>query len=229
MAEAASKDGSVTNFYTTAQRSLQEAFETRSLADAHEAGIVHDVFTDAERDFIAGCDMFFLSTVDANGRPTVSYKGGSPGFVGFEGNDLVFPSYDGNGMYLSMGNLAETADVGLLFIDFETPRRLRVQGKARLVTDFERDAHVGTHVGAELLVIVRPDEIFVNCSRYVHHYRKVAPSRHVPTPGAPQTLASWKRIDILRPSLSDADRRRVDDLGTITREDYDDMVARRES
>jgi hypothetical protein len=57
--------------------------------------------------------------VDEWGRPTVSYKGGPSGLVRIDGpSDLVFPVYDGNGMFLSLGNIASTAQVGLLFIDF---------------------------------------------------------------------------------------------------------------
>jgi uncharacterized protein YecE (DUF72 family) len=67
--------------------------------------------------------------VDGSGQPTCSYRGGDPGFVKVvEPGTIAFPSYDGNGMFLSMGNIRATAKVGLLFIDFETPHRLRVQG-----------------------------------------------------------------------------------------------------
>ena len=66
----------------------------------------------------------------------VSYKGGAPGLVRvLDSRTIVFPNYDGNGMYLSMGNLAETQAVGLLFIDFEAQRRMRVDGSAQLSTD----------------------------------------------------------------------------------------------
>ena len=63
--------------------------------------------------------MFFLATADADGRPTCSYKGGDPGFVRVvDDRTLAFPNYDGNGMYLSMGNVAANPEVGLLFLDF---------------------------------------------------------------------------------------------------------------
>src|SRR5688572_21053605 len=106
--------------YSSSSRMLQDTFDTRRLADRLADVKVHDVFTEDDRAFIARQDMFFLATVDAGGQPTCSYKGGDPGFVTFlTDTTLVFPNYDGNGMYLSMGNLAETQGVGLLFIDFE--------------------------------------------------------------------------------------------------------------
>ncbi len=34
-----------------------------------------------DRAFVEGCDMLFVATADADGRPQCSYKGGDPGFV----------------------------------------------------------------------------------------------------------------------------------------------------
>lgn len=58
--------------------------------------------------------MFFLATADAEGRPTCSYKGGDPGFVQvLDPHTVVFPNYDGNGMYLSAGNVLVNGEVGM--------------------------------------------------------------------------------------------------------------------
>lgn len=206
-------------FYSATQRKLQDAHGTRRLADAEEAGIVHSVFTDAERAFIAARDMFFLSTVDHLGRPTVSYKGGAPGFIEIDGNDLVVPSYNGNGMFLSMGNILANPEVGLLFIDFETPNRLRVQGRATVIEGLSQ-----RHPGAEMLVRIKPTEIFVNCPRYVHRYSKVEQSRHTPRAGVEQPLAAWKRIDYVVESLPEADQTQVAREGRISQIEYDAMV-----
>jgi predicted pyridoxine 5'-phosphate oxidase superfamily flavin-nucleotide-binding protein len=122
--------------YSSASRTLQDVFDTRRLADRLAEVKVHDRFTPDDRQFIEGLDMFFLATVDAAGQPTCSYKGGDPGFVTLINDKmLAFPNYDGNGMYLSMGNLAETHAVGLLFIDFELQRRMRVDGTASFSMD----------------------------------------------------------------------------------------------
>ncbi len=205
------------SFYADCHRRLQDERGTRRLADAQEAGIVHDTFTETERAYVRARDMVFLSTVDPAGRPTVSYKGGDPGFVDFDGSDLLFPSYNGNGMFLSLGNLDAHAEVGLLFIDFETPNRLRVQGRARLA---EANAR-----GAEMTVRVTPTHIFVNCPRYIYRYRKVEASSYVPRAGEPPPVAAWKRIDYVNAVLSDEDRKKVNDIGTITQGEYDALVA----
>ena len=64
---------------------------------------------------------------------------------------LAFPSYDGNGMYLSLGNLSVNPHVGLLFVDFASPRRLRVNGSASVDAD---DPLRGTWAGAKAVVRV---------------------------------------------------------------------------
>src|SRR5580704_5676293 len=93
--------------YHAASRVLQDRFDTRRLADRIESRSVTDRIDDEDREFIERRDMFFLSTVDHRGYPTCSYKGGDPGFVRvLDERTIAFPNYDGNGMYLSMGNVA---------------------------------------------------------------------------------------------------------------------------
>src|SRR5512136_2821464 len=124
---------SESKLYHDGSRRLQDRFETRRLADRLEEVIAHDVFTDADRAFIESRSMFFLATADAEGRPDCSYKGGEPGFVRVTGaGELAFPSYDGNGMFRSLGNVLANPAVALLFIDFERPNRLRVNGRATI-------------------------------------------------------------------------------------------------
>ena len=202
--------------YREPHRILQDRFDTRRLADRLELGIIHDSFSPEECAFIESREMVFLSTVDPDGRPTVSYKGGAPGFVHVQDNTLVFPCYDGNGMFYSMGNVAAHAQIGLLFIDFETPHRLRVQGEASLD---DSDAKA-TFPGALFLVRVRPTQIFVNCGRYIPKFRRIEASRYVPREDGSAPLASWKRIDIVQDSLPEADRKRSEEAGAITQEEY---------
>ena len=127
--------------YHSGSRQLQDRFDTRRLADRLEEVKLHDRFTAEDREFIERLDLFFLATADGAGRPTCSYKGGDPGFVRvLDETTLAFPSYDGNGMFLSLGNVLVNPAVGLLFIDFERQRRLRVEGTAELRLDPEQRA-----------------------------------------------------------------------------------------
>ena len=203
------------DFYSDCHRRLQDIHQSRALADRLEEIIVHSEFTDDDISYIQTRDFFFLSTVDPDGQPTVSYKGGVPGFVAVRDNTLVFPCYDGNGMFLSMGNIDATAKVGLLFIDFETPRRLRVQGTARLDRGERRNAVPG----AVLMVHVAPAKIFVNCPRYIHRYARLETSKHVPSGDGSSPLANWKRLEIVHDALPPKDQAAVKEAGFMSFEE----------
>lgn len=179
--------------YSAASRSLQDRHDTRRLADRLVEVTVHDRFTRDDRRFIESLDMFFLATVDAEGQPTCSYKGGDPGFVTvIDERSLAFPNYDGNGMFLSMGNVSETGSVGLLFIDFAQQTRMRVDGVARILTQHPLLAR---HPEAQFLVVVEAKRIYPNCPRYIHHYELVERSRFVPRTGARTPVPGWKRSE----------------------------------
>jgi len=179
--------------YTEAQRALQDQFDTRRLADRIDQLLVHDVIDPSSAAFIGERDMMFVASVDASGQPTCSYKGGDPGFVRvLDPHTLAFPSYDGNGMFLTLGNLGETSQIGLLFIDFEHPSRLRVQGQATVSAD---DPLLETWPGAQLVVRVRVGQVFPNCPRYIHRMAEVEHSRFVPTSSGDAPVPDWKRSD----------------------------------
>jgi predicted pyridoxine 5'-phosphate oxidase superfamily flavin-nucleotide-binding protein len=175
--------------------------------------------------------MFFLSTIDHRGRPTVSYKGGDPGFIRVLDNKTVaFPCYDGNGMFYSMGNLLGNRHVGMLFINFEKPHRLRLQGIASVNDD---DPLLGEYAEAQLIVRVTVTEIFRNCPRYVHHYKKIEPSKFVPRATGETPIAPWKRVDDIQAALPARDRDRVErEGGLVSRAEYEKYlteVSKRES
>jgi predicted pyridoxine 5'-phosphate oxidase superfamily flavin-nucleotide-binding protein len=214
----------VSSFYSAGHREAQARFGTGKLADLLAQAIVHSEIQERERAFIETRDMFFLATVDPTGQPTCSYKGGDPGFVRvIDSRTLAFPIYDGNGMYLSVGNLQTTLKVGLLFIDFETPHRLRVQGVASVR---DADPLLADYAGADLIVRVAVSELFVNCSRYIHQYQRTAASRYVPRSGCDTPFAEWKRIDIVQDALPERDAGKAAKAGgPITMEEYEAKLA----
>jgi uncharacterized protein len=174
-------------------RSLQDRFDTRALADRIDGLLVSDTISDGDRAFIEDRDMFFLATADAEGRPTCSYKGGEPGFVRvLDPQTLAFPNYDGNGMYLSAGNVLVNADVGLLFIDFERGHRMRLEGTASIDVD---DPLRGDYPEAQFVVRVRARAVYPNCPRYIHRYELVRRSRFVPRNDCLTPVPEWKRSD----------------------------------
>ena len=191
------------SMYHDGSRQLQETFGTRRLADRLVEVVAHEAFTDADRAFIESRPLFFLATADALGRPDCSYKGGRPGFVRVIGpRTLAFPSYDGNGMFKSLGNALVNPHVGLLFIDFESPRRLRVNGRASLAAD---DPLRSEFVGAQLIVRVEALAIFPNCPRYVHKMQLVEESDYAPCEGHTPPVPDWKRRPEFREVLPPGD------------------------
>ena len=194
-------------------RALQDQFDTRRIADRIEMIAAKTELDEQATGFISSRDMFFLSTINKDGQPTVSYKGGEPGFVRvLDPHTLVFPSYDGNGMFLSMGNIALTGLVGLLFIDFETPHRMRVQGQASVSAN---DPLLAEFKDAEMLVRVAVSDVWVNCPRYVHSYKKTGQSRYAPTAACETPLAEWKRIDMIQDALPAKDVGRAETAGGL--------------
>jgi uncharacterized protein len=181
------------DIYHDGSRALQDRHDTRRLADRLAEVKVHDRFTPADREFLARMDMLFLATADAEGRPTCSYKGGDPGFVQVvDDRTLAFPSYDGNGMYLSLGNVAVNPAVGLLFVDFEGQRRMRVDGAAAVRAD---DPLLARYPEAQCVVRVTAERIYPNCQRYIHHYALVERSAFVPRAARPTPIPAWKQAE----------------------------------
>jgi predicted pyridoxine 5'-phosphate oxidase superfamily flavin-nucleotide-binding protein len=176
--------------YNEGNRRLQDQFDTRRLADRIEERIVHTVIDEDDRAFIEGRDMFFIATADAEGRPQCSYKGGDPGFVRvLDERTIAFPVYDGNGMYLTAGNALANPHVGLLFIDFERRRRVRLNGLASVADD---DPLLVEYPEAQLVVRVEATEVFPNCPRYIHEYKLVQRSRFVPHEECRTPVPAWK-------------------------------------
>jgi uncharacterized protein len=171
-------------------RSLQDHFDSRRLADRLVEKLRRERFTDEDRAFIEQQSMFFLATADADGWPDCSYKGGAPGLVRMlDPATLAFPSYDGNGMFKSLGNIRANPRVGLLFLNFEKPKRLRVNGMATVSTE---DPLLPLVPGAQAIVRVQAHHIFPNCPRYIHRMQLVETSPYVPAEGSTPPIPAWK-------------------------------------
>lgn len=212
------------DFFTEAQRELQSEFETTDLADRIVEAVVTEELSDQQAEFIHNRNMFYLSTIDESGYPSCSYKGGDLGFVRVtDPGTVVFPNYDGNGMFMSMGNILAKTKVGLLFIDFETPQRLRLRGEARC---HREGPMLANYPGANLVIKISVDHVWVNCPRYVHRMQSLEKSPYLPGKDGTVSLALWKRIDIVQDVLKSDDRAEAESLGLITVEEYETYVAR---
>lgn len=190
--------------YHDGMRRLQDARETRPLADRLQQVTCRRAFTPEDREFIGRCAMVFVATADEHGHPDCSYKGGLPGFVRVvDDRTLALPDYDGNGMYRTWGNALANPNVGLLFIDFETPRRLRVNGTVQVRED---DPLRSDFPGSVFIVRVTADRIFPNCPRYIHRMTLVEHSVYAPRAGHEPPVPAWKTFDAFRDALPPRDR-----------------------
>ena len=200
---------SVPPMYHAQSRELQDLFDTLRLADRLVEKLVRARFTEEDRTFIEKQSMFFLATADAEGYPDCSYKGGAPGFVRMlDETTLAFPSYDGNGMFKSLGNLRANPRVGLLFLNFEKPQRLRVNGTASVSTE---DPLLSLVPGAQAIVRVSAHHIFPNCPRYIHRMQFVERSPYVPAEGVTPPVPKWKTFPEFKDVLPSGDPARSKD------------------
>jgi predicted pyridoxine 5'-phosphate oxidase superfamily flavin-nucleotide-binding protein len=192
------------SMYHAEQRALQDRFDSRRLADRLEAVKVSAELSEVDARFVGARDILFLATCDPSGQPTCSFKAGHAGFVQVvDPRTLLFPWYDGNGMFLSAGNVAAYPPVGLLFIDFETQRRLRLEGDAELVDD---EALVADYPGAQFFVRVRIRRVYPNCPRYIPKYQLVERSAFIPAAGHTPPVPDWKRADWARDVLPEQNK-----------------------
>lgn len=90
-------------------------------------------------------------------------------------------------MFLTAGTILQNPRVGLLFIDFEDPMRLRLHGHASVRVD---DELIGEYAGAMYIVRVAVENLFFNCPRYIHKYKKIETSKNVPRVDCPRPAAA---------------------------------------
>ena len=190
--------------YHDGMRRLQDLRETRALADRLEKVTMRSAFTDEDKAFVQRCRMFFLATADTHGQPDCSYKGGLPGFVRVvDDRTLAIPDYDGNGQYRSWGNVLANPRVGMLFIDFESPKRLRVNGSAVVS---QHDPLLAAFPGAAFVIRLTAERIFPNCPRYIHKMQLVEESVYAPRPDYTPPVPAWKTFDVFKDALPPRDR-----------------------
>ena len=108
-------------------------------------------------------------------------------------------------MYMSMGNVLETSSVGMLFIDFETQHRMRLNGQASVDWD---DPLMAEYPEAQFIVRVSVQEVFPNCPRYIHKIQLVERSHFVPHVGAETPMPDWK-LNQDRDVLPESDQTKI--------------------
>jgi uncharacterized protein len=180
-------------FYGAGAREIQDTLHTRRLAEHIANKYVLSGLGPDEARIVKEADCFYLATADSTGAPDCSYKGGLPGFVKVvDESQLLFPSYDGNGMFRSLGNIRENPRVGMLFVDYGKPIKLRINGDAEVSTDADL---MSMFHEADAVVRVTVRDVFENCPRYLHDVQRGEPSTYIPHPGHVPPDPDWKKKD----------------------------------
>ncbi len=213
----------MTTSYGEQHRRLQDQFDSRTIADVLAAVIIKPEIDDETKAFIETRSFFFLSTVDEDGQPTVSHKGGAAGLVRvIDPTTIVLPSYDCNGMFLSMGNIAGDGRIGMLFMDFEHPHRVRAHAHAVVSGD---DPMMSHYPGADLIVRATVTDTFVNCPRYITPRTPGECRSTYPTPMATHRCPVGRRSTrFSRSSQHDSKESPKSENDVITGGEYDRRV-----
>ncbi len=191
--------------YGAGARELQDEFDSRRLADRLADVTLHNRLDDGDIALISEQSTVWIATVDADGWPDVSYKGGDRGFVEIVSPDeLHIPMYNGNGMWRTLGNIRDNGRVALLFVDLERPWRVRIHGNGVVHTD---DVSTSRHIGAEAVLAIRVGRVFPNCGRYIHQHGAI--SQFVPRSDEPAPVPDWKQLPFLNEVLPATDPARV--------------------
>lgn len=191
--------------YHEGMRQLQELRDTRALADRMSKVIVHQTLSPEDRVFIEKSAMCFIATADTAGHPDCSFKGGLPGFIQvLDESTLAIPDYDGNGMYRSWGNILVNPYIGMLFINFEKPERIRVNGIAFID---KADPLLATMPGAVLFIRITVLQVFPNCSRNIHQMTLQQHSVFSPGSGCSPPSPGWQSYPDFIDALPARDRK----------------------
>jgi len=125
--------------FTDTVKEIQSTEGTRTAYARMEAGAdYNNVLGPNEAQFIAARDSFYMATIGETGWPYVQHRGGPVGFVKIlDENRLGFADYRGNRQYISVGNLKSEDRVSLFFMDYANKTRLKLLGRARIITPAE--------------------------------------------------------------------------------------------
>jgi predicted pyridoxine 5'-phosphate oxidase superfamily flavin-nucleotide-binding protein len=99
-----------------------------------------DELTPEQLAWIDQADTFFIGTIAEPFGADASHRGGAPGFVRSAPTRLTWPEYQGNSMYMTLGNLELDARCALVFVDWQHGHTLHLTGRATSDWDPQRAA-----------------------------------------------------------------------------------------
>lgn len=148
------------------EKRLQQQWQTDAIWDqARRDRLLWDHIPAPLHARLESAPFFFLATSGQDGRCDCSFKGGGPNLVRIlDPHTFVFPDFDGNGAFMSLGNIALNPHVGCLFIDFNDGARLRINGRAQILDD---DPLLALFPGSARVVRVGVEQVVPNCANHI--------------------------------------------------------------
>ena len=124
-------------------------------------------------EFLAGMDMFYLATANAEGQPYIQYRGGSPGFLKvLDEKTLAFADFGGNRQFITLGNLSENPKAFIFLMDYANSQRIKLWGEARVVEDdagLLDQLHDPEYPGkVERAILFTIEAWDINCPQHIH-------------------------------------------------------------
>lgn len=166
MAEFSLPEASNSAAFNPGETALQQRWQTESLwDDARRKRLLWDRIPAELHARIEGAPFFFLATSSPDGHCDCSFKGGGPRLIRIlDEKTFAFPDFDGNGAFMSLGNILMNPHVGCLFIDFSDGSRLRVNGRAEVL---DAGPLLDLFPGSPRVVRVDVEQVVPNCAQHV--------------------------------------------------------------
>ncbi|SPP64413.1 pyridoxamine 5'-phosphate oxidase family protein [Nitrospira lenta] len=133
-----------------------------------------DPLGQAEAEFIATRDSFYVGSISEGGWPYIQHRGGPSGFLRvLDSSTLVFADYKGNRQLISTGNMSVNDRVALFLMDYKNRERLKILAHARIEDArahpelTEQMVAVKMRSSVERLVFIDVVSFDWNCSKYI--------------------------------------------------------------
>ncbi len=132
-----------------------------------------EAIDDSTAYFIEGQKFFFIATASTNGECDCSFRGTEQDVDGNllqsvfikDPKTLIFPDYSGNNIYNSFGNIIVNPNIGILFIDFKSALRLRVNGGVKIISDKNDYKYIWPKALRYIEVTVK--QVYFNCPKRI--------------------------------------------------------------
>ncbi len=149
--------------------------------EANLKRMFHDHVPPKLADFIENLPFFFIATSNAKGECDCSFRGREYNVSGdpyplvkvMDRKTIVFPDYSGNNLFNSLGNIIVNGHIGMLFIDFQSRTRMRVNGFAEIIE--YKSAHSDIWPLAQRYVSVTTEQVYGNCKARIPRMELIPP------------------------------------------------------